>query len=526
MVEAADIHDDESLKAWLDDQPSEVAVWIATRAALRVGPILWNETAPAKKVDLKSIFFLRSLLILGVLGTTPTNAIRSAAIASASSVSGIVFNSAAFDPESNTAFSAVFGSVFAADSAAATAAASTAARVRSATYIVAAAAVSSASRASPIDIWPDVTADAVLVVDAEVPTASTLWNRKNPIESGEWQDVLIKWQESGAGWQFWIDWYEAILAGRQINPKMLEDIALIDGEDWDKGADHVNEIIAAIVGKYRLDRVIADNPYALRVKLDEKRKKLSAHAVDSVDASQASATARQAMKDFTGRCRADKSPNGMLQILGAACDDAIKDLRRDLRRYPDNVVALYDALMSAQRALHQAAAANGMERAGPILSLTGTLDNSAKDLAGSSPALLETLHRRSTVDLARARNEQIAMMVRLCNGMKQDSEGYLEIACQIAITAMLSSETQESEKQSAWLFMQRMLPQGAKAILAAQEDDSPPSTRASVAKHVKDGTEILTSVDKSVDALQEAVTEFGPWTAEFLTQLGNGNIPT
>ena len=64
MSESVDIKDRESLKAWLKDQPHEVAVWIASRAAARVLPVWWDAVLTedwARKRDLTATPIVRSL---------------------------------------------------------------------------------------------------------------------------------------------------------------------------------------------------------------------------------------------------------------------------------------------------------------------------------------------------------------------------------------------------------------------------------------------------------------------------------
>jgi hypothetical protein len=72
MVDASEIKDHDSLQAWLEGQPQEVPVAIASRAAQRVMPI-WAEFCldpKRNKSDLTALVVLRSTVISGVAATT------------------------------------------------------------------------------------------------------------------------------------------------------------------------------------------------------------------------------------------------------------------------------------------------------------------------------------------------------------------------------------------------------------------------------------------------------------------------
>jgi hypothetical protein len=55
----------------------------------------------------------------------------------------------------------------------------------------------------------------------------------------------------GGAWVFWADWYEGYLIGQPLDVELLEAVALIPNEAWEKGDAHVNAIIAHIYDQFR-----------------------------------------------------------------------------------------------------------------------------------------------------------------------------------------------------------------------------------------------------------------------------------
>jgi hypothetical protein len=81
------------------------------------------------------------------------------------------------------------------------------------------------------------------------------------------------WRARGGGWVFWADWYEGYLTGRPLDIDLLEKVALIPSEDWDKGETHVNGVIDAIRRDHAIARtpngeIIAVNPETGRLRIE------------------------------------------------------------------------------------------------------------------------------------------------------------------------------------------------------------------------------------------------------------------
>ncbi len=239
-MKAAEIETENDLKAWLQDQPIEVAVWIAYRSAARVLPVYWSEVVP-RKAGFTAIQVLRAILIAGerTLGA-------SAEIDIAAS------EQAAYDASNATppnATDPVDAAVASAASAGATAAFATkfpsesvaraAGTVHSAAASNAAARVAVTSDAVHCEVHgPDLSAP--LWLDGTPDDIATLWTKTTRAISrpdGDGGDVP---DYHG----FWIPWCQGLLDGTDPFPARLRRaIALIDPDDWDKGDVHINNVV-------------------------------------------------------------------------------------------------------------------------------------------------------------------------------------------------------------------------------------------------------------------------------------------
>lgn len=253
MAEIADIKDRDSLEAWLSDQPREVSVWLAARAAGRSLPAFWQAVLSedsAREENLTALPYLRALLISSDADLQLDYGIETAAHYA------YVAAFAAAAPEAD-----FVGCDFAYAAANAAFVASNNGENAELYDAVAATADYAAEAALHNgEAWQALRRDAEKVAISSMPDALPLWHYGNGPLAEKWR--AIRWQvsnsEGAEDWQFWIDWYDAQLSGRTMlsDPKrtldMLEQIALIDPETWDAGPETVNPIIREIRELHRL----------------------------------------------------------------------------------------------------------------------------------------------------------------------------------------------------------------------------------------------------------------------------------
>ncbi len=367
MVEISDIKDRESLRAWLEalpfdeDENRRIAVTIAHRAAMRVLPQYWQlsiSSASARKNDLTALPILRCSLISGVAGTMPTPEIRSAAFAA-----------------------------FAADAAFAANAAANAAAA-----------------------WKMIRADCTALATGDVRLDQTpLWSGANPV-SENWVQTRETLPE---GWDFWRDWYQNALDGVKPNWDMLTEIALIEPADWDKGADHVNGVIADIQLKY----AVAASPNAedLIVNDDGKyqavpRSELPALTLDDV---------QNRLRDVLADIRqAQQQESNQYQPLLAEADL----LEGILARYPENALRLFEECTKVAVHIGRKVSDGVLPQKDNLISdITGDVQNSADDIYNFDPEVRKTVDARSNLRFGRLSDGQKADISRLAEAVAKNS---------------------------------------------------------------------------------------------------------
>ncbi|WP_373353709.1 hypothetical protein [Pseudoroseicyclus sp. CXY001] len=239
MVDVDEIDGPTKLERWIRTSPGDdelrrvLAVTLASRAALRVLPIVATG-AP----DSTSWQVMRASLIAFVSVDFPTPAIQkstAAASAAASDAADVVLSASA--PAADAAYAAAHA-----------AASASAVEYAGAAHAAGRAAQSSAfaTRVVAAKSWEHVRNDCSWLADGFV------WMPlfgEHSIDAHSWEQVRRRWQ--GKGWDFWIRWYEGHLCGQPLPVALLEQVALIAPDDWDKGPEQVNPLIAEIERNFR-----------------------------------------------------------------------------------------------------------------------------------------------------------------------------------------------------------------------------------------------------------------------------------
>ncbi len=251
----AEITDQETLEKWLKDQPSDVAVVIAARSALRVLPLLAAEFdagnhRPDEKIRadlILSVFRAVAVSWFGAVSPNQETEFRIAASDAAFAVDEAKLDAAA--PAFSVSSSAAFAAFAASDAA-------------DAAFAVdpADAAFIAFTAAADAFIWDLVQHDVDLFEKPQPAPAQVafqaLWSEDIPEDIAEhWNALKKHLLDADEGWQVWTEWYDARLAGGWTHPKLDEKTnseietarVLIDKKLWQQGPVAVNAEIRRII---------------------------------------------------------------------------------------------------------------------------------------------------------------------------------------------------------------------------------------------------------------------------------------
>lgn len=272
-MEIEDIVDRDSLERWLKDRPREDAMAIALRSALRVAPIVFRETDQKWMRDFGASILLYWRNILTLVASQSINIAKSGqnsyqstdivdAMRLANGRSATVFGDAAVDEldgreidRSSRSFIA-YKAICCAHGAYSTNSpeyrpAETANSViGSVREIVGEIAVQVGSGPH---FWGADPNDAQIISDGLNIWQHRLWSFDPPVWFIQFdQDARAIWAKSTDDWDFWVRWWDGVIAGKPLPWDLQTKVALIPDEDWQKGPAHIAEVIRGIEELYGL----------------------------------------------------------------------------------------------------------------------------------------------------------------------------------------------------------------------------------------------------------------------------------
>lgn len=225
------------IETWLIDEPREVIIAVATRAALSATPFLASGYPKKLGVEPQTslIFSLfRATLTCAVAATVQKEKVKTAAAATyattdvdaAKPVAAAGYAAGAVNHDAEHAIVISAGAV------------DYAARAASATPDVAA-------------FWEQVGFDVDIVTVGDRLLEQPLWSKAPPDVVTRLRDELNDWLSRAPGFAFWSRWYAAMEAGQPMDWDLQTEIALIPNEIWKAGPEVVAAEIARIQFKYR-----------------------------------------------------------------------------------------------------------------------------------------------------------------------------------------------------------------------------------------------------------------------------------
>ncbi len=246
------ITNDKELEAWLKEQEQPAHITIAARAALRVFPLVTTRVEKNEYVQEITLLTGRALLTSLVARKWPTSDVKSAAGKAADAAAATTTSeTTAAENKDTTTNEATKAAVFAAGAATNSYAHPRVAYTLAYTYAHGAAKAARAAVATYAAKPAAAATYADTAITANDPFTIDLWHGVGMPEviEKEWGSFQAL-AKDGSPWAFWREWYQSLLDAKPMNWGLQKEIALIPNKDWDKGVEHIAQIIAGIKARF------------------------------------------------------------------------------------------------------------------------------------------------------------------------------------------------------------------------------------------------------------------------------------
>ena len=457
MLGIADIKDEESLREWLEGRSREEAIWIATRAAMRVLPLYWEwiVSRKAREVGFTVLPVLRSLLASSVVAVRP-NEKNKARVSAAKVADETAFTS---DDAAPQAAAFAFVAAQAAVNVGTSAQVSAAAQAAIAAKYAADAKVDSDAAFTGAPAWNATQADCGHIVVAEMQTPPQLWPQTENESEPEWS--LVKATATEPEWAFWIAWYQDALDGVPPDWDLLERIALIDNAIWDAGPKAVVDEIMDI----RSDLAARATPNAEVIVENSETGLLRVEAASLLGAD-GLGDIQEKMREAADVFEGEGGANGPY----AALEPEIELIRRTAALEAPRPIRLYDASRRAARRTRKRVE-NGECPDGDALveDFVEQLEETALDILRLNEDVRDAVTSRAQAKIDDKPEEVAENLQPAIEELVKISEGDLaeELPQDVAIAGD-PNQTPEARKTALYVIASRMtrIYRGARKVLS------------------------------------------------------------